>query len=192
MRIFPLRSWTAGCQEYKSYVCLQACFVAIRHWGTTFRCWASTVRRSPTLTWSAGPSLRSEVGHLQPQVQRIKSKVHGPFLHPADVMILQMSCFMLASDPCFEVASDPQRVSKVLVHFPFAVKPECNGVTGGAECDPAYYGPLAQKCAAAHGQLWNLRCAWAVCVRLACPTTRWNTCWTLNSKMKGSVWPGWI
>ena len=48
---------------------------------------------------------------------------------------------MVASDPCFEVASDPQRVSKVLVHFPFAVKPECNGVTGGAECDPAYYDP---------------------------------------------------
>lgn len=96
------------------------------------------------MTWSAGPSLRSEVGHLQPQVQRIKSKVHGPFLHPADVMILQMSCFMLACDPCFEVASDPQRVSKVLVHFPFAVKPECNGVTGGAECDPAYYDPGAE------------------------------------------------
>eukprot|EP00438_Fugacium_kawagutii_P030821 Skav207705 [mRNA] locus=scaffold1833:20037:21887:+ [translate_table: standard] len=32
-------------------------------------------------------------------------------------------------------------IDLVLVHFPFAVKPECNGVTGGSECDTPYYDP---------------------------------------------------
>lgn len=32
-------------------------------------------------------------------------------------------------------------IDLVLVHFPFAIKPECNGVTGGSECEAPYYDP---------------------------------------------------
>ena len=37
-------------------------------------------------------------------------------------------------------------ICEVLVHFPFAIKPECNGVTGGSECEAPYYDPGSEVC----------------------------------------------